>query len=173
MVTMGAGANTWPSIVSTVDESDTRIWLHSRVSAVTKKIILSPDTDVYIQYWLTTVIQPTESVIIQLSRPSDKQLNLLNCNVFLDLLKRDPDLAHVREEHIGRLMQSIFVATGCDYISFFSGIGKAFFLKVVFENAKFITENLLGPFTGSISHSNLDEQALASQLTFIRLVGCA
>ena len=39
--------------------------------------------------------------------------------------------------------------------------------------AKFIAIDLMGPFVGSISHHNLREQAVASQLTFLRLVGCA
>lgn len=112
-------------------------------------------------------------MLIQLSRPSDKELKLLNLNLFIDLLKRDPDLAHIPESNIPRIIQTIFVATGCDYISFFAGIGKAFFLKVFFEHAKFITFNLSGPFVGLISQSVLRDQAIASQLSFIRLVGCA
>ena len=57
-------------------------------------------------------------------------------------------------------MQTLFVATGCDYVSFFSGIGKTFFLKVFFEYAKFIAVDLSGPF-------------IDSQFAFFRLVGCA
>lgn len=71
-------------------------------------------------------------------------------------------------------MQTLFVATGCDYVSFFAGIGKAFFLKVFFEYAHFIIDDQLGgTFAGSMSHANLSDDAKASQLAFIRLVGCA
>ena len=106
-----------------------------------------------------------ESVIFQLSRPSDKELNLINVNILIDLLKRDPDLVHIPEIHIPRVLQTLFVSTGCDYVSFFSGIGKAFFLKVFFEYAKFVAVDLMGSFVSVIP--------TASQLAFFRLVGCA
>lgn len=170
VVTKGAGAVSC-SIESTVDESDTRIWLHARNSVGSKKFILSPDTDVY--HIGLPLVTSSESVLIQLSRPSDKVLKLLNLNLLIDLLKRDPDLAHIPELHIPRILQTLFVATGCDYISFFAGIGKAFFLKVFFEHAKFIAVDLSGPFVGSIANSDLCDQATVSQLAFIRLVGCA
>ena len=164
MVTKREGACTWSNIESSVDESDTRIWLHSKCSAGMKKFILSPDTDVY--HIGLPLVMSGESVLVQLSRPSDKELKLLNLNILIDVLKRDPDLVHIPELHIPRVMQTLFVATGCDYISFFAGIGKAFFLKVFFEHAKFITADLLGPFVGSVSQTDLYEQATASQLIF-------
>ena len=171
LVTNDTGACMWSTIESRVDESDTRLWLHLRYSAGTKKFILSPDTDVY--HIGLPLVTPEESVIVQLSRPSDKELKLLNVNILIDLLKRDPDLVHIPEINIPRVLQTLFVCTGCDYVSFFSGIGKTFFLKVFFEYAKFIAVDLVGPFTGVISHTNLLEQATASQLAFFRLVGCA
>ncbi len=76
------------------------------------------------------LVTPDEIVIVQLSRPCDKELKLINVNNLLDLLRRDPDLVHVPEQYIPRIIQVLFANTGCDYISFFSGIGKAFFLKV-------------------------------------------
>ena len=171
VVTNDTGACMWSTIESRVDESDTRLWLHLRYSAGTKKFILSPDTDVY--HIGLPLVTPEESVIVQLSRPSDKELKLLNVNILIDLLKRDPDIVHIPEINIPRVLQTLFVCTGCDYVSFFAGIGKAFFLKVFFEYAKFIAVDLVGPFTGVISHTNLLEQATASQLAFFRLVGCA
>lgn len=123
LVTKGAGACAWSTIESGVDESDTRLWLHLKHSAGTKKFIMSPDTDVY-HIGLPLVVSG-EHVLIQLSRPSDKELKLLNMNLLVDLLKRDPDLVHIPEVHIPRVLQTLFVTTGCDYVSFFSGIGKA------------------------------------------------
>ena len=46
MVTKGGGVCTC-DIESSIDESDTRVWLHSTHSAGTKKFILSPDTDIF------------------------------------------------------------------------------------------------------------------------------
>ncbi len=131
-MTKDAGRFQLSCIEFRVDESDTRVWLHVRNSAGTKKFILSPDTDVY-HIGLTLVI-PDEIVTVQLSRPCDKELKLINVNNLLDLLRRDPDLVHVPEQCIPRIIQVLFANTGCDYISFSSGIGKAFFLKFFFLN---------------------------------------
>ena len=171
MVTREGGASKWSTIQSSVDESDTRLWLHLRHSTGTNKFILSPDTDVY-HIGLPLVI-PGENVLIQLSLPSNKELKILALHNLVDLLKRDPDLVHISEAYIPTVLQTLFVATGCDYVSFFSGIGKAFFLKVFFEYAKFIAVDLTGPFIGLVSPLDLQEQAAASQLAFFRLVGCA
>ena len=45
-------------------------------------------------------------------------------------LSNDPDLANVPAATHSKVLQTLFVVTntGCDYISFFSGIGKATFL---------------------------------------------
>jgi len=37
-----------------------------------------------------------------------------------------------------QIFHTIFVATGCDYISFFSEIGKATFLRYFYQHAEFI-----------------------------------
>ncbi len=171
VVTKNEGPYLWSVIESRVDESDTRLWLHMKHSAGRRKFILSPDTDVY--HIGLPLVSAGDSVIIQLSKPSDKDLKLINLNILIDLLKRDPDLVHIHDSHIPRVLQTLFVCTGCDYISFFSGIGKAFFYKVFFQYAKFIAADLSGPFVEVISHTNLLEQAKASQFPFIRLVGCA
>ena len=151
-----------PQYDSDADESDTRIWIHVKHSAGNKKYIFSPDTDVY--HIGLPLISQTEEIIIQLSKPSDKELNLLHLHTFVDLLNRDPDLAHVPNHNIPATIQALFVCTGCDYVSFFSGIGKTYFFKVFFENAK---------FSRSFTHIGLDEQANSTLLTFVRLVGCA
>ncbi len=128
VVTKDTGVCVWSPVESRVDESDTRVWLHLKYSAGTKKFILSPDTDVY--HIGLPLVTSVDCVIVQLSRPSDKELKLLNVNILVDLFKRDPDLVTIPEIYIPTVLQTLFVCTGCDYISFFSGIGKAFFLKV-------------------------------------------
>ncbi len=115
----------------------------------------------------------SNSTLVQLSLPSDRELKILNLNLLVDALKRDPSLVHIPEPHIPTTMQTLFVATGCDYTSFFAGIGKAFFMKIIFEYATFIIDNQVSTFACSISHNNLRDKAEVSQLAFFRLVGCA
>ena len=66
---------------SDADESDIRIWIHAKHSTGSKEYILSPDTDVY--HIGLPLISSMEETIIQISRPSNKELNLLNLPVLL------------------------------------------------------------------------------------------
>ncbi len=72
-VAKDAGKFQLSCIESRVDESDTRVWLHVRNSAGTKKFILSPDTDVY--HIGLPLVTPDETVIVHLSRPCTKSLS--------------------------------------------------------------------------------------------------
>ena len=99
-------------------------------SAGNKKYILSTDTDVY--HIGLPLISQTEELIIQLSKPSDKELNLLHLHMFVDLLNRDPDLAHVPNHNIlQRYRLCLCVLDVTIYVSFFSGIGKTYFFSVL------------------------------------------
>ena len=51
----------------------------------------------------------------------------------------DPDLASIARETLFSTFRSLFIASGCDYIPFFSGIGKAAFLNTFYQYADFIT----------------------------------
>ncbi len=131
----------------TVDErlSDTRIWLHVLHSAGTRKLVLSPDTDVYHML----------DVIVRLSPFNSIDQRLLD----LPALLRSVVCS-------GRKHQTLFIATGCDYISFFNGLGKTTFLNTLFEYTEFITSN-----STSTPGTLTDEPN--GFLSFLRLVGCA
>ena len=83
-------------------------------------------------------------------------------------------MAHISSHIIPRIVQAIFESTGCDYISFFSGMGKVYFLKgFFFEKAKFIIRNNEDTLATPFIHTDLHEKADITLLAFIRLVGCA
>ena len=70
-------------------------------------------------------------------------------------LSNDPDLASIAAATHTKVVQTLFVVTGCDYISFFSGMGKATFLRYFFQHAEFITGE--SQYTqGSLSDTLLD-----------------
>ena len=69
------------------------------------------------------------------------------------------------------LVQAVYILTGCDYISYFKGIGKVFFLNVLFQHAAFITGGLDPP--GCLAHLTSPENFHMGFLAFVRLVGCA
>lgn len=96
--------------------NQTCTWLHTKFCVGNKKFMLSPDTDVY--HIGLPLLSPTDKVIVQLSRPSDKELNLLNLHKLADLIQRDPDLAHIPSNDILPIVQSLFVCSGCDMYQF-------------------------------------------------------
>ena len=95
----------------------------------------------------------------------------LHLNRFIEALHSDPDLAQVPPLWRASVVQATYIVTGCDYISYFKGIGKVFFLNLLFQHATFITSGVdpLGSLADIISPDNSDQGLLA----FVRLVGCA
>ena len=70
---------------------------------------------------------------------------------------------------LAQTLQTLFVCTGCDYISFFSGMGKATFLRYFFQYASFITG---ANAQGSLTNIQLQgDDYKHGFLAFLRLVG--
>ena len=66
------------------------------------------------------------------------------------------------------IIQAVYAATGCNYTSFFTGLSKSYFLKVLHQHAMFIAS------TETIPGSLIDIRNVeSSTLAFIRLVGTA
>ena len=145
-----------PCLQCNAEESDTRIWLHTWQ----QKLILSPDTDVY-HIGLPVIAQTNLNVIVQLSSFSSIELRLLDLQALISAFNNDPHLASVPSTLIPKVFQTVYVSTGCDFVSFFTGIGKATFLNTLYEYCDFICSDGIS-FTGKEGF-----------LLFIRLVGCA
>ena len=77
---------------SNADKTDTRIWLHVKQSAGQKKLILSPDTDVY-HMGRSVVSELNVEVMIKLSPISSLELQILNTQALLAALNNNPKLA--------------------------------------------------------------------------------
>ena len=81
----------------------------------------------------------------------------------------DPDLAALKLSDLPQILQTLFVCTGCDYITFFSGIGKATFMHHFFQHALFFTGTNR---QGSLANIQLEgEEYKKGFLAFLRLVG--
>ena len=151
------------------EESDTRIWLHVINSAGTKKLVLSPDTDIY--HIGLPIITTTEfDVVVQLSSFSSLEHRLLDMQALIKALRNDPDLAVIDPAFSSSVIQMIYyISTGCDFISFFNGFGKATFLATLFEYSGFIcSDTIQAP--GILADSDTNSNGFMS---FLRLVGCA
>lgn len=121
-----------PSYACNAEETDTRIWLHLKQTTADKILVVSPDTDVY-HIGLPLQSINRKEVIIQINPINSRELRLLHMNNLISALKNDPDLATIDSTIVPQVLQTIFVTSGCDYISFFSGIGKASFLRYFFN----------------------------------------
>ena len=156
-----------PLLNCSAEEADTRVWFHVRQSCGTRKIVCSPDTDVF--HIGLPLIGTQLDVYVQISTFTSPDTRLLHLNLLRSALAGDPDLAPAPANQLPKMLQTAFISTGCDYISFFSGLGKATFLRVLFQHSSFINANTTD-YPGTLADTDTDHLH-AGFLAFIRLVG--
>ena len=143
-------------------EADSRLWRHSAQCGYHRQLIYCPDTDGYIVG--LTNHNHTLDIVVELTTIGSKERKLLLLSNLIDNLERDPDLSLLPNEDLPVMLQALYVSTGCDYISSFSGIGKSSFFSAFCRYSDFIT----GPrMTGSLGNWKSPDAYLA----FLRLVG--
>jgi hypothetical protein len=153
---------------SNAEETDLRIWLNCVHSSGTRKMLYSPDTDVY-NIGLPFIQEHSSlEVYVELKGRRNDSHRYLNLNRFIQALHCDPDLAQVSPAERASVVQAVYILTGCDYISYFKGVGK---VNVFFQHATFITGGVDPP--GSLADITSPEKADQGLLAFVRLVGCA
>lgn len=105
---------------------------------------------------------------MQLSSISSLELRLLDMQALIAALCNDSDLA-IPESLSPLAMQVVYICSGCDFFSFFNGLGKASYLSTFFEYCGFIcssSDHAPGMLTDTYSST-------PGFLLFIRIVGCA
>lgn len=113
-----------------------------------------------------------KDVIVQVSAYSARELRLIQLSSLTSALQNDPDLAHVNPAILPQVIQTIYVATGCDYTSFFSQIGKATFLRYFFQYSAFVTAGTDPSTPGTLACVALrDNEYKLGYLAFMRLIG--
>ena len=152
---------------STAEEADIRIWRHAMQCQANNILIYSPDTDVY-NIGLGLLNQhSTTTYTIQLNVPHSDQKRYININNLKVALMKDLDLSNLPQDQLSEILQTLFICTGCDYISYFKFLGKATILNNFFQHASFITGRNMPGFLSNTSPSNKHYGFLA----FVRLVG--
>ena len=81
--------------------------------------------------------QPMD-VFVRVSMFSSQEHRYFSLNGLRTSLQSDPDLSFIPRELLPGVLQTLFICTGCDYVSYFAGFGKSTFLKVFFQHASFI-----------------------------------
>ena len=151
---------------SNAEETDTRLWVHVKQTEYTRILILSPDTDIY--HIGLPLNRQSKQVVVQVSPINSNELKFLDICALHLALQNDPDLSGMAPNSLPQIIQTLFVCTGCDYISFFSGIGKATFLRYFFQYASFISG---ANSQGSLSDIEFQDDYKKGFLAFLRLVG--
>ena len=160
-----------PLFLSNAEETDTRLWLHVRQTRHQKILIMSPDTDVYM-IGLPLEHAQSKEVVVQVSKHNSREVRILSLSSLTKALEYDPDLGRLSSRELPQLLQTIYVSTGCDYISFFSQIGKASFMKYFLQYASFISEGGNPSTPGSLSNISLaNNDWKLGLLSFLRLIG--
>lgn len=155
-------------LICNAEEADTRVWLHVVKSAGKSKLVISADTDVY-HIGLPVIAGTNIQVIVQLSSISSLELRLLDMQAHIAAFGNDSDLATIPASLSPLAMQVLYICSGCDFISFFNGLGKASFLSTFFEYCGFIC-SCSDHAPGMLTDTYPDMQGF---LSFLRLVGCA
>ena len=106
-----------PHYHSNAEEANNWIRRHATQTWATKILIYSPDTDVYnIGLGLNQMLR---QYIIQLNVPHAQKSRYLHINNLQEALNNDPDLAALPRDKVGMIMQTLYIATGCDFVSYF------------------------------------------------------
>ena len=91
--------------------------------------------------------------MVQVSALHCCQLRQLNIITLVKALRDDPDLAQLDSTIVPKVLQTLYVVSGCDYISFFSQIGKATFLRYFYLYASFISSG--NEYPGTLADTQL------------------
>ena len=161
-----------PTFWCNAGETDNRLWLHATKTIHDQVLIISRDTDVY-HIGLPLKCTQNKEIVMQISALSSRELQLLNVTHLIWAIQTDPDLALIDQNKLPAIMQTVYAVSGCDYVSFFSGLGKATFLRYFFQYATFITAGSSHnqSTAGTLADTDLDGNYELGYLAFLRLIG--
>ena len=157
-VSGGSEVRVMPQFASNHEEADTRVWFHALQFA--RAMIYSPDTDTFM-VGLPLLSVSECKVVVRLDMPGAKDQIYLDMVKLTQMIKYDPDLSTIPAENRASIVQICYAASGCDFTSFFSGVGKATFFSALFRYASFVCSG-----AGSLQ----DVDKTCSFLAFLRLV---
>lgn len=141
-----------------------RLWRHAIQVQAQRVLVYSPDTDVY-NIGVPIVDQCSQKeVIVQINVAKSRELKYLHINNLVRALQDDPDCGTLPRDKLTRIFLVLFVSSGCDFISYFSGYGKGGFLNTFYQHASFIT--------GKQSYGHLSDTSEEGFYSFLRLIGC-
>ncbi|CAH1790882.1 unnamed protein product, partial [Owenia fusiformis] len=147
-------------------EGDFRIWLHAHLVSKSNILIFSKDTD---SYMIGLPLDfDNKRVLINIGGKTSNETYISISNLRKNILT-DVNLHSLNKQILPKVFQSIFIATGCDYVSSFKKISKTKVFSIFYQYATFIISS--SEYLGSLHQTGVDDYNLGF-LSFIRLVGC-
>ena len=120
---------------SNIHEGDSRVWFHAFAESKLKIIILSADNDTYHIGLSLLNKYPNKHICVALNTQFE---TVIDMNKLAILMKYDHDFISITD-FITSVIPVLFVATGCDYVSFFKGHTKQSFFYTLTKHAEFIS----------------------------------
>lgn len=158
-----------PALRCNAEEADTRVWLHAKFSSAARVLVFSPDTDVYHIGLAAGMNFGNCEIIVQLSSVG-RELQLLHMNHLIEAMHHDPSLHSIPRKDLLDVVQMVYITTGCDFTSFFVGLGKVMFLKTFYACSDFISSGTDPATPGTLACRDPESSGF---LSFIRLVGAS
>lgn len=148
-------------------EGDTLVYLHAVKTEYNNVLIYSPDSDFFIGLHIAEKYK-MKNLTIQL-KDIGYEKDYFNLSSFCNVIKENIQLNTIQAADISSTIQSLFICTGCDYISFFRYHSKLIFFATFFKYAQFICgeQDVLQSGLKDL-HCSDDKNGLS----FYRFIGC-
>ena len=159
------------SLIHNHEESDTQIFLHVFDSSCSNIVIYSIDRDVGI---VALPLNFGSKTICLQYRAKAGDERFLNINLLQQAIRTDSDFAPVMNKNIDILkcIQSLYISSGCDFVSYFCHLGKSTFFNTFAQYALFISGETLQDVTLSLTCTDVQNDSEQGLLSFYRLILC-
>ena len=108
-----------PTLQCNPEEADTRLWLRAIKSERHKMLVFSPDT----HFWPRDG-KCSNNGCSHSGRQGSIRQKFIHLNALVQALSNDVDLNPIPTENRSKVIQSLFVLSGCDFTSFLLALAK-------------------------------------------------
>ena len=146
------------------EESDTQIWLHVQDTRCRNILVRSVDRDIAMVGLPFMPRFIDKNVYIQYD--SSKSGKYLHMNVLQKAINDDDKLSGIDISIRCSVIQTLYITSGCDFVSYWKEKGKATFFTALYNYANFVNSG-----ASTIAHTQLSPET-EGLFAFYRLVGC-
>ncbi|CAH1783653.1 unnamed protein product, partial [Owenia fusiformis] len=152
-----------------IDEGDSRIWFHVSLCEEKDILIFSKDTDSFM-IGLPHISNLNKNIFINIGGSKAISEVFIHMNILFQNISNDYSLQSMDASGIGRTIQTVFISSGCDYVSSFKGFSKSFVFETFFKNCDFICgKDSVKANLGSLCNTSCEDSDLGF-LAFMRLI---